>query len=317
MYQFIKYKKRVAGVIINGTNHNNLDFPGDNSPGLQCPKGQFGELLVNLVCFSVSLSVCLSVYHYIAIVSFQIEGDKTYQYDKDYIDLHGFQLNSTQMRRKRSTIPSSYRSTNAVGCREDENYCVEINCTLKSSVPANADIKVVLYARLVAKTVAKYTEAPPTAASRLVAWFNSSYFYNPRPFTATVRSRLSPDQVEEYFDCVPVWVVIGSVIGGVVILAIIILILFYCGFFKTKRHGSMTVTADEEIRWKTAAPTLQTPEGGTVASETVTNNNEYRTDKPSYENHPMHEHEALRSESEESDDSVKKMPLNGTEQTTV
>jgi hypothetical protein len=91
MYQFIKYKKRVAGVIINGTNHNNLDFPGDNSPGLQCPKGQFGELLVNLVCFSVSLSVCLSVYHYIAIVSFQIEGDKTYQYDKDYIDLHGFQ----------------------------------------------------------------------------------------------------------------------------------------------------------------------------------------------------------------------------------
>ncbi|KAL3831425.1 hypothetical protein ACJMK2_023176 [Sinanodonta woodiana] len=64
-------------------------------------------------------------------------------------------------------------------------------------------------------------------------------FRMPDKLRAEKRTRLVISQISIPPDDVNIWIIIGSVAGGIVLLIIVIIILWKCGFFKRKQHNEI------------------------------------------------------------------------------
>ncbi|XP_065845843.1 integrin alpha-V-like [Oscarella lobularis] len=145
-------------------------------------------------------------------------------------------------------------------------YCVPIHCEVNRTLVRRGAFQVILNATAVAKTLAlNYSSFPPLASSVLQAHAYRKFFEEPTKFSFSILSRLQPEPETIAVECVPFWVIIASVIGGLLILAIIILLFYLCGFFSRRSKGRYAVRRGQ---YKTASPKAISPGPGEIAMET-------------------------------------------------
>eukprot|EP00118_Oscarella_pearsei_P006870 m.32059 g.32059 ORF g.32059 m.32059 type:complete len:1149 (+) comp31592_c0_seq1:110-3556(+) len=149
----------------------------------------------------------------------------------------------------------------------DEFLCIPIRCSVNRTLIRRGGFQVIINSTAVAKTLQQnFSDVGPLAFSVLQVENVQDYFEKPKVFSTTVLSRLEPEPTIVARDCIPFWVIIASVIGGLLILTVIVLLLYLCGFFKSSSKGQYRVRRQEQ--WKTVSPSAQTPGPGMYATET-------------------------------------------------
>ena len=134
-----------------------------------------------------------------------------------------------------------------VDCRQNRSLCHEITCSIKELERGGGRLKLSFYSRVEEYFLQGFDELFVRSFAEIRSCEEGMIL--PRDVSASVSTSLVPSSSKSIN---MTWIIIIAVLGGLLILAIILLILWKCGFFKRVRpepEPPMTVgyrNADEE-----------------------------------------------------------------------
>ena len=145
------------------------------------------------------------------------------------------------VRKKRSSKEEAPKDLPPVNCADtDTKGCFNFNCYITRLEKGNT-IKFKFMARLWESTLYNVANINVTSFVNVTSVDQEDFVFGPEGKSA-MKSQFYPSSAtrRNYL-----WIIIGSIIAGILLLVLIIIILWKCGFFKRKAPPSVVAEAHE------------------------------------------------------------------------